>query len=313
MVDDAIEITQLLGQLLQSEGYQVRTASTGTAALEALAQEPFDLVLLDLRLPDISGLDICRRLHQQPGYEKVPVLFLTASRTEQDIVAAFDSGAADYIRKPFNLAELLARVSHHLELRLTRISLEAAIAELTILAETDPLTGLANRRHALEQVEREFLRFQRTRSRFSILTLDLDHFKRVNDRFGHAAGDALLKRVAQQLQLQLRQIDELGRMGGEEFLVLLPETDGERALEVAERLREAIATSPLDWHGQELSVTISIGVSAVHDRDGSIDTVLQRSDHALYAAKNSGRNRCCLNQDDTLNLVVTPGPSRILP
>ncbi len=290
VVDDAIAVTHMLAQVLEQEGFTVDTATGGREALTLIGEQAYDLVLLDLRLPDVSGLEVCRQLRDKPGYEQVPVLFLTASRDEQDIVAAFDNGAADYIRKPFNLAELLARVGHHLDLRFTRISLDAAIAELTIRAETDELTGIPNRRHVLEQVEREFARFRRNHCPFSVLTLDLDHFKQINDHYGHAAGDRVLRQVALTLQQQLRQVDGLGRLGGEEFLILLPETESEPALEVAERLRQAIADTRIPWQAHSLSVTISIGVATIQETDTGIDAVLMRSDNALYTAKARGRN-----------------------
>ncbi len=294
VVDDDVVIRRALSFILKNERFKVDTTSGGRRALCLARQRNYDLVILDLHLPDLSGHQVCQHLSHQQGYEHVPILYLTGSEDKQELVTAFLNGAADYIRKPFHSTELLLRIRHNLELHQAQMALERANAELSIRALTDELTGISNRRHILEQVEQEFSRFQRTHAPFSVLTLDLDYFKQINDHHGHATGDYVLRQVARMLRQQLRRMDGLGRLGGEEFLILLPETRTEQAVDIAERLRQSITGSPMSWESQRLTVTTSIGVATAQECDRSISEILLRSDKALYAAKSWGRNTSCL-------------------
>jgi diguanylate cyclase (GGDEF)-like protein len=211
---------------------------------------------------------------------------------------AFDKGAVDYIVKPFNTYELLARVRTHLELRYAQNKLQKMLEEqkelvkkLERLANTDSLTGVWNRRYLLNLAEQETERCRRYNRPLSVLIIDIDHFKNVNDTYGHAVGDEVLMMMTETAMNYLRNVDVLGRFGGEEFVALLPETDSKSALITAERIRENIEQITIAVDGKLVSITVSIGVSSYQKGDANIDALMKRADKALYKAKNQGRNR----------------------
>jgi len=298
VVDDVSENLQLISLILEKRGYETTFATSGQQALERVESAKPDLILLDFMMPQMNGLEVCEKIKANPELAEIPIIFLTASHEQQHLIQAFEKGAVDYITKPFSTPELLARVRTHLELKHTREHLKKLLdkqAQLTKklenLANTDPLTGVWNRRYFLNLCEREINRAYRYNRFFSLLILDLDHFKQINDIYGHAVGDEVLIAITIIVQSSIRKIDLLGRFGGEEFVVLLPETTLNVAVDMAEIIRNNLEKKVILAEEIEVRVTVSIGVSTYQLEDQNIDVVLQRADQALYQAKNQGRNR----------------------
>lgn len=437
IVDDEPAALKLLKDILAAEAYRVRPFNNGELALRSAAVEIPELILLDIRMPGMDGFDVCRRLKADPLLQEVPVIFISAAADLEDKMLAFQAGGVDYITKPFQTEEVIARVKTHVMLNqslqeMTRIaealrkseaSLKMAQAmahlghwewnvqdghfvwseetyrifgfdpqkfpasyetflqvvhpddrarvaiclsqilagagfdieyrivlpdgnvrivhgkgqvvslggdrqpkifgtvqcfslhdQVTLLgviqditesklleqqleeqANTDYLTGCASRRHFLEHAGHELLRARRYGGALSVLMLDLDHFKAINDQYGHQAGDLTLKKLAEVCRGLLRGVDHLGRLGGEEFAIMLPETGSHQALEIAQRLCQAVATAEvlLPAH-TSLQFTASIGVASLLESDMQIEALLNRADQALYKAKSEGRNRVCV-------------------
>lgn len=288
VVDDSPVNLQVVGTTLDEIGYSTTFANNGFQAIERFKSARPDLVLLDMMMPDMDGLEVCNIL--KAADPDVPIIFLTASHEPEHLLKAFEQGAVDYVTKPFNKPELAARVKNHLMLRYAFNELKIALNEMERLAKTDGLTGLLNRRSLLEIAEQEFARAQRYNRSLSVLILDIDHFKRINDTYGHPIGDVVIQTVASILNETLREADSVGRYGGEEFVVVLPETTLEQASEVAERIRDQVAKKLISNDFRNLQVTISIGISALKTETHTIDEMLQRADKALYQAKSNGRN-----------------------
>ncbi len=314
VVDDTPENLQLLSGLLNRYGYKVRSALDGYAALKAASAAPPDLILMDIRMPGLDGYEVCEQLKENEATRDIPVIFLSSLNEVIDKVRAFTSGGVDYVTKPFQIEEVLARIETHLTLRSLQKTLQKRNAELEeknaqleqeiarrtqaeekmrILAITDPLTSIFNRRHFFELAEKELQRSRRYQRPLSVIMFDLDHFKRLNDTYGHLAGDYALKEVVHVCQHTLRDVDLFARYGGEEFVILLPETDSNQAHQVAERLRTAIDEEDLKWEEKLMHATISLGVTSLQfDADNlSADKLLDQADQALYHSKNTGRNR----------------------
>jgi diguanylate cyclase (GGDEF)-like protein len=297
-VDDIGHNLQLLGTILERAGYETTFALSGSQALELLKTRQPDLILLDLMMPGMDGLEVCRILKASPNYQEIPIIFLTASSESKHLVEAFSAGAVDYITKPFNVPELLARVKTHLELKYAKDQLKKALTELEKQALTDPLTQVPNRRHLYQIAEREIARTRRYNYPFSSLIIDIDHFKQVNDNYGHFVGDEVLRSVAIMIKNSLRREDFFARFGGEEFVVLLPGTDTNSAMCVANRIRHLITASSLEIQSRSITITISIGVATFGFADRNLDGLLERADEALLAAKNQGRDRCVVHAMD---------------
>lgn len=302
VVDDLNINLQIVGAILDRQGYATTFATNGQQALERMSAAIPDLILLDLMMPEMDGFQVCENLRNYPEGREIPIIFLTASQEKKHLLQAFDRGAVDYITKPFNPPELLARVKLHLELKHTRDELKKAVAELEKLATTDSLTGIANRRSLLEIGENEFNRARRYNRNLSVLMLDVDRFKQINDTYGHAVGDEALQAITRALASALRKGDSFGRFGGEEFLAFLPETNLDYAVEVADRIRITIAELCIFARKKSVSMTVSIGVTEYYESDLNIDDTIRRADDALYDAKHRGRN-----------LVVAISPTDIKP
>ncbi|MGP1386796.1 MAG: diguanylate cyclase [Thainema sp.] len=320
VVDDSSTNLKIVGQMLKDAGYETSFATQGKQVMQQVKQARPDLILLDLMMPDMSGMSVCQQLQAHPEYHNIPVIFLTASQAQEHILEAFQIGAVDYVTKPFQKLELLARIKTHLllkhttdQLKQTSQKLQIALEKAERLSQVDPLTNVSNRRYFFEQAELEYVRSQRYNLVFSALMIDIDHFKAVNDSYGHQVGDQVISGVAQALAETLRQVDLIGRYGGEEFALLLPETPLIAAATVGERLRQRTAkltfpvkSKPTQPHSltaetadqaseqtSSLQVTISVGIAESHKADSRIDDVLERADQALYQAKANGRNQCC--------------------
>jgi diguanylate cyclase (GGDEF)-like protein len=288
IVDDAVANIKLLADVLKTN-YQVSFARSGEEALRLLGREPaFDLVLLDIMMPGMSGYELCQRLKADPATRNVPVIFLTAKSEEADETRGLELGAVDYITKPFSMPILQARVRTHLELKRHRDLLEN-------LSSLDGLTGIPNRRRFDEVARREWKQGMRDRRPLSVVLIDIDAFKAFNDTYGHLAGDDCLKQVATALSEAIRRpSDFLARYGGEEFVGLLPRTDPDGAVQVAEGMRQAVAALQISHERSPTAphLTISLGVSTcIPALDQNLSGFVNGADQALYRAKNLGRNR----------------------
>jgi two-component system, cell cycle response regulator len=289
IADDSMLIRAVARAGLEDEGYQVAEADDGLAALDACRKEPPDVVLLDIEMPGLDGYQVLAELKSDPELKHIPVVFLTSRGSMDDVVAGLRGGAHDYLKKPFEPAELLARVSSAVQIKKLQDELRQRNAELDRMSRTDVLTGLYNRRHLDEELVRRHSDASRHHQLISLLLLDIDHFKRINDTYGHPAGDQVLRTFADRLRTVLRAGDIAGRWGGEEFLVVLPRTDLAGAREVAERIRFITAFEPVVADGKEIDLTVS-GGCALGPGD-SVEAVVSLADKALYEAKQAGRNR----------------------
>ncbi|MBD2137303.1 diguanylate cyclase [Anabaena sp. FACHB-1237] len=408
IVDDLIQNIQVLATTLEAKGYSITYALSGKEALQRLKAIQPDLILLDLLMPEMSGLEVCEEIRRNSDYSHIPILFLTASHEEEHLLEAFEKGAADYITKPFRTAELLARVQTHIQLKYQTKKLRESenklntivtyikdgilivdhdgvvqfvnpaalqmfdksfddllyhelgipvvvgkVAELDIIrangvlgkaeitvgdaewldkkvsivslrdvsernqierklrialnkqkvlsqklkkiANTDPLTGIFNRRHILSILQEEFKRNKLYDQTFSLLLVDIDHFKSVNRSYGNPVGDQVLQEITIFLGNCLRSVDMIGRCGGEEFLAVLPGTTLDGALELGESLCSRIRNLKIETRAGFVQVTVSIGVTVYSSEDSNDEVMLKRVDDALYKAKELGRNRCVFN------------------
>jgi two-component system cell cycle response regulator len=284
---------QILVALLSKWGYKVLATCDGAQAWEALhgAEAP-RLAILDWMMPEMDGPELCRRLRQEKEGRShyTYILLLTARGAKEDLVQGMEAGADDYLVKPFDPQELKVRIRAGQRIVELEAQLQAVQEELRRQSMTDPLTGILNRRAVLERLEAEISRAGRENTSLGLGIVDLDHFKQVNDTFGHLAGDDVLKESVRRVRGSLRAYDVFGRVGGEEFLVVLPGTPLSGAKGVAERLRKAISQSPVSTHKGLVRVTASLGVTVWTVREG-VDSLIERADRALYMAKAKGRNR----------------------
>ena len=283
IVDDTAENINVLRLTLANFGCKIAVALNGKMALDLIPKLKPDLILLDVMMPGINGFDVCRTLKKDPDLKDIPVIFITANGDSNHVVEGFEAGAVDFIVKPFRTEEVCARVKTHL-------SLSAALRKLTQSNETDPLTGLFNRRAFMKKAATEVARFKRSHKPFTLLFGDIDFFKNINDTYGHSAGDDILVAISKILNTEKREIDQVARWGGEEFLVLLPETSSKGGLEHGNKIRELIAATTITHEGQEIKVTMSFGLSEF-DGELTLDKTIDLADQRLYKAKNSGRNK----------------------
>jgi diguanylate cyclase len=298
MVDDSPEDRVSYSRLLRqggSEDYSFLEAETAEQALALCREQHPDCVLLDYRLPDADGLDVLAQLAAADAEAVVPVVMLTGQGNEAVAVQALQGGAQDYLIKGSVTAHGLRWAIHNaMEKVALRRQIERQRRELERLATTDVLTGALNRRVLLERLELELRRCRRYGTRLCVLLLDIDFFKRVNDTYGHLAGDAVLVAVGQILRTRVRGTDVAGRYGGEEFCVLLPETDLDPGRELAERLRHHVAAETFTAGARTFRVTCSIGVAHFVEPKQKATDLLQAADEALYRAKEQGRDRVCV-------------------
>jgi diguanylate cyclase (GGDEF)-like protein len=290
VVDDARTNIRVLRHLLKDEA-GVLFATSGREALALAGSEQPDLILLDVVMPDMDGYQVCQALKSDPNTAAIPVIFVTGLADTTDETHGLEVGAIDYITKPFVPAVVRMRVRNHLALRRANHELLTMNAELLRLATTDGLTGVYNRRYLLEQITAEVQRMHRYHHPAALFMLDLDHFKRLNDGYGHDIGDRALVETARTVRDALRAHDLFGRLGGEEFAGFLPETPFAEAMQVCERVRELIAAIDLQTPGVPARVTASIGVIALDPETDTVETAIKRADQAMYAAKQGGRNR----------------------
>jgi diguanylate cyclase (GGDEF)-like protein len=299
LVEDSPEDRAACRRLLHNGGgeeYELLVADTADRAVSLCHEQRPDCVLLDYRLPDADGLDVLAQLAGSDAETAVPVVMLTGQGNETVAVQALQGGAQDYLVKGGLTAQGLRFAIHNaMEKVALRRQIERQRRELERLATLDVLTGVFNRRVLLERLELELRRCRRYGSRLCVLLLDLDHFKRINDTYGHLAGDAVLVSLGRILRTRVRGTDMAGRYGGEEFCVLLPETDLEAGRELAERLRQCVAAETFTaGGGTTFRVTCSLGVSRFENPNQKVSDLLQAADEALYRAKQQGRDRVCV-------------------
>ena len=297
IIDDSESATQAACRALASCGdaYRTVTAKDGLDGFKVLITSPVDLVLCDLMMKGMDGFKFLGLKRARPALGDIPVIMLTGAGAVTEKVKALDGGAADYLTKPFDDAELIARVRVHLKLRALQQELREKNEKLEELSNTDELTRLANRRHFMQVAEIELLRAKRYEHSLSCILIDLDHFKRVNDTYGHLAGDEVLRTVSSAIRSNVRQQDVAARYGGEELIIVLPETDVVGAEVVAERYRARIESLDIVYDGLQIAVTGSFGVATFPDCDvDRVAALIGAADSALYQAKEQGRNRVCL-------------------
>ena len=288
LVDDSSTNLEILGEILSPE-YDILVATSGEIALEiARGPEPPDLILLDVKMPGMDGYTACQILKEDEKTRNIPVIFITALEGSQAETKGFELGAVDYISKLYSAPVVRARVRTHVALKQRTDLLEN-------LAFLDGLTGIANRRQFDQQLEKEWRRMMRQSAPLSLLMIDIDYFKRFNDRYGHGAGDDCLRLVARTIAAIIKRPGDLAaRYGGEEFAVILPDTDEKGAHAVAEIMRLAVESLKLPHESSLVAnhITISLGAASdIPHRQGNLQDFIDAADHALYHAKSSGRNR----------------------
>jgi diguanylate cyclase (GGDEF)-like protein len=288
IVDDDENVCKMLKVALLAEGYRVDSATSAKDAFSLLPSLRPRVAVIDIKLPGIDGLDICREFVTQYGIEAI---LITGDDEQYSYEDAAQAGASDFLVKPIRVREFVLRVERAVSAHKTRIERDETVSKLKRLSETDGLTGLYNSRHFAKRLLAEIYRAENAGYPLSLLLLDLDHFKRVNDEHGHLKGDSVLLRIGEVIREVVRGSDSAYRYGGEEFAVILPETDEEAAIRVAERLRAAIASECASGtDGCAVGVTASVGI-AVRKPKEAAEAFLHRADMAMYEAKRKGRNR----------------------
>lgn len=297
VADDDQVSRQYVATLLQRNGMNVEFAEDGPRAVARARALDLDLVLLDIMMPGLDGLDCCRLIKGITQDRFLPVMLLTAKSDPDSRVTGLRIGADDYVCKPFDERELLARVNNLLRLKRMHDNISAARARLEQLAVQDDLTGLYNYRYLHTRLNEEFKRAERYREPLACVMVDIDHFKRVNDRFGHDTGDTVLRESSARIRKAVREIDVVTRYGGEEFLLVLPSTNFSGALAVADRVWRAVGGEPFLFASTSERISISVGVAVFPSRDiKSKDQLIKAADRALYQAKGDGRDRICVYQ-----------------
>ena len=280
IVDDSPTTLNILTSCIEKT-HKVKVATSGVECLEMSEQLPQpDLILLDVTMPNMDGYEVCELLKNNPLTASIPIIFVTGLEAEEDEERGFLIGAVDYITKPFSQVIVRARVNTHLTIKLQQ-------DKLNKMAFYDQLTGLYNRHFLMDTADQKVITAQTNGSSLWVLMIDVDHFKMVNDNYGHAVGDQVLQKVANTLQLESSNMDLIARSGGEEFIILFDSCEGEEAVNKSVGLLDAIES----LNPNDINITISIGMAKLEATDKDFDGVLKRADDALYEAKNNGRNR----------------------
>ena len=286
----------LLEKILVKAGYEVTSVINGREALESFSSKFFPIVITDWMMPEMDGLKLCRAIRENISTGYVFIFLLTARDSIDDMLAGLEAGADDYLTKPVNRPELVARLKTATRILELEKSLKDANEEITILSITDSLTGCYNRTFMDEQLPKEVKRAVRYNRPMSLIMVDIDHFKKVNDTYGHQAGDKVLKELVKSINRSIRSdVDWVARYGGEEFLAVFPETGFEKAEALAERLRSDISQNTIQINEEKIRVTASFGVTGFTPSDSlkevSYEAMINMADKSLYQAKEEGRNR----------------------
>ena len=308
IVDDSLVEIKIIRRFLGDE-YEILEATNGQLALELANEKKPDVILMDIIMPGIDGLSVCRALKADPATADIPVIFITSISDSQNVVKGFEAGGQDYITKPFYFPELCARIKVHLELKKSKETLQkyakeleakneklnVTLAKIETAAMTDFLTGLSNRWCMTKRVKAEAARLAQNKGKATLILGDIDNFKRINDTYGHDCGDLVLKDVANIMSSVLREEDAIARWGGEEFLLMLPDIDLTGGMIVAERIRTGIEAANFHYDEKSLSVTITLGVAEL-DRNLGFDESIKNADEALYKGKSMSKNCVILYQ-----------------
>ncbi|MBN7774319.1 diguanylate cyclase [Clostridium aminobutyricum] len=311
IVDDSPLNLMFIESILKRNHYKIKTASTGAEAIEVLTNQNPDIILLDIILPDLSGFDLCKSIRSNPDTDSIPIIFISSRSEPDEIQKGLRIGGSDYLIKPFNEIELLARIDNHYKYKKSQDKLKAlneellkannmiakknealenALLQLAELATTDSLTNLYNRRYIMERINEEVIRYRQTGRVFSLVICDIDYFKQINDQYGHDFGDYCLKEISKVILINVREADIVSRWGGEEFLIFLSETDKRSAYKLAERIRFAISKMSIRYNDIDISMTVTIGLSE-YNGNSKVEESIKRADIALYRGKSDGRNR----------------------
>ncbi len=292
VIDDSKLIAHVAKNILSKQGHEVLLAEDGETGLDIAKDNEPDLILLDLILPGIDGYEICQRIKNDSNIADIPVIMLTSKAEHADKVRGLELGASDYVTKPFDEAELIARVNTHLRIKELHESLQEKNRQLLEMANRDGLTGLYNHRYFQETLFKDFQRAVRYKESLSCIMFDIDHFKKFNDTYGHQTGDVVLKTLGGLIKELMRDSDLAARYGGEEFTLILYHTANYDAVMIAERLRKTVEQHKFKSEDLILNVTISIGVACYYHPDiQSAKALIECADKALYKAKEGGRNK----------------------
>lgn len=294
IIDDSVTVRERIIRTLESFSLFSRyyEAEDGLEGFKKLLASPVDIILCDLEMPRIDGFKFLSMLKARPDLQDVPVIILTGMNDRERKIKGLEQGASDYITKPFDPEELVARVKVHLKIKKLQDELKRSNELLLELSNTDHLTGLFNRRYMMKALDKEVQRALRKGGALSLIMLDIDHFKQVNDGFGHLQGDVVLQKLALQLQKELRSYDCASRYGGEEFVAILPDSTLKEAIFVADRVRLAVQDTRFGEPLANLSLTVSLGVASFSpEHSPTVDSFINLADDALYRAKANGRNR----------------------
>ena len=275
VVDDNPANIDILLEVLSD--FDVRAALDGESALEAVSEDLPDLILLDIAMPGLDGFEVCRRLKKDPKAKSVPIIFLSANSDAKSIISGFELGGVDYITKPYISQEVIVRVQTHLKLQMS-------MRYLTRLANIDEMTGLSNRRHFFNNSCKLFETAKSSGSIFNIFVFDIDHFKQINDTYGHAVGDQVIKGFAAFVKKMVPELSCFARFGGDEFVMIIADTDHDEAKAQIKQLVEAIANTSLVPQ-QDIKTTTSVGMATLTATDHDIDALIARADVKLYEAK----------------------------
>ncbi|HEY3307864.1 MAG TPA: diguanylate cyclase [Desulfuromonadaceae bacterium] len=305
IVDDSPINLKIISGLLGKE-YESIVAGDGRTAIKLATEKNPDLILLDVLMPEMDGLAVCKFIKSQPSTAEIPVIFITVVSSPKDIVKAFEAGGQDYITKPFSSMELCARIKTHLDLKESKEALKIyarqleeknrelneTLVKLEVMATTDYLTNLPNRRYTMQRLHDEVARLKRNSGDMAIILADIKDFKRINDAYGHDCGDVVLKEIARIMKANTREQDVVARWGGDEFLLVLPDTDLNGGRVVAEKTRQALEAAVIRCEANELSVTVTFGV-VQFDLQLDIDANIKQADEALYHIKRGfGKPEC---------------------
>jgi two-component system, cell cycle response regulator len=296
LAEDDLITRRLIARLLRRSGYEVEEAADGAEALARIQQRFFPILITDWEMPEIDGPTLCRRVRELDLAGYVYTLLLTARDAKEHIIAGLESGADDYLTKPVHEPELVARLKTGARIVALEQSLRAANERNRQLSITDALTGAYNRRYFSEQLPDELERCRRYKHPLSVVMGDIDHFKKINDTYGHGAGDQVLAAFVQITKRSIRiTSDWIARYGGEEFVIVMPETDHAGAVLAADKVRAAIAAEPFATAAGAIAVSASFGVATLlpdgEDASKTVDQLIAAADQRLYASKHAGRNR----------------------
>ncbi len=292
IAEDDTNIAELVKIILEAKGYSTVWAKDGREALKIAEDSIPDLILLDVMMPKLNGYEVLKLLKENEGLQHIPVIFLTVKGETDSKVVGLRMGGHDYITKPFDLDELIARVEAALRIKDEHDHLREVNQRLSELSMTDPLTSLYNRRYLMERFHEEVERAKRYKYPLACIMLDIDDFKRINDTYGHLQGDQILQQIATIMKNSNRVVDIIARYGGEEFLLILPQTDLGGAVVVGERINKLVADTRFIRNEPDQVITLSLGASAYSsDDEGNKEDLLKMADDALLEAKRQGKNR----------------------